>query len=188
MDRSVYIGAAQERNFGQSGQTGDTGRQVAAGRGRLYRSMRPMGSDEVATAAIALRKTVRNRQDALELRATLARKFDIRAITPKEIDALADALSTEGPDATARRNLLSYGAEFRRNLANVAWQAGLTARPGNTLEAHLDTALDLIAAIEDVSRHPIFTDRPIVAAKEFSTWLQSFADLRSDQITTSACP
>ncbi len=185
MDRSVLFGTTQER-YSIERPLGQTGLHSAASARRRSQDPVPLKTmGEVAQAGPAHRKTA---QDRLETRARLARKYDIRAITPREIDALAAGLSTEGTDAKMRRSLQSYGAEFRRNLANVAWQAGLTARPDDALEAHLDTALDLIEAIEDAARHPIFPDQPIKATRDFASWLHGFAALRRAQLTASARP
>ena len=81
---------------------------------------------------------------------------------------------------------MTYGAEFRRNLAVVAWQAGLTARPDETLETHLNTRLDLIEAVEEAMRRPQFSGRRREGSTEFASWLHDFAALRAGKVTPRA--
>lgn len=83
-----------------------------------------------------------------------AQKFDIRSMTPREIDAMAEAMPIEKPgDTEVKMMLLTRGAKFQEGLAKVVAEA--TGQPFGeaeraALQARLDTPIDLIKSFEDL--------------------------------------
>ena len=81
---------------------------------------------------------------------SLAQKYDVRSLTPYEIDQMAEQLPTDGPgDIEFKLHFLTYGAEFQRGLQKVIREATGDGLTEEELEAKLSQPVDLIALVED---------------------------------------
>ena len=104
--------------------------------------------------------------------ADFAEKYDVRAMTPKQIDAFVDAMPFDGPDTINLLILKTYGAEFQTHITQSLREAGITDVSDAELEARLEKPIDLIAATELNIAYNRLSGGPTEAAEEFLDWLQ----------------